>query len=51
VGTLGSWVFILGGAILLVLAPFNNDRPWVRWVQALTGVCGIAAGVFSLLGV
>jgi hypothetical protein len=33
-----------------VLAPFNNDRPWVRWVQASTGVCGVLVGVSSLLG-
>src|SRR4029453_11295805 len=30
-GTFGSWAFIVAGAMLLILAPFNRDRPWVAW--------------------
>ena len=45
-----SWLFLVGGAALLVLAMLDHRSPtWFRALQALTGLAGVLAGLLGLL--
>jgi hypothetical protein len=45
-----SWLFLIGGAALLVLAMLGHRSPTgLRVGQALTGLAGVLAGLLGII--